>query len=67
MDIVAAKEAKQRMESVIQEKVAAAVAEFYESTGMTPERISIEMVETTTISDAVRRYSVGNVSSDVAL
>ncbi len=52
---------KERLDKAAREAVRA----FYEQTGVTPSGIQIQMVNVTTMGDAIRKYAVGEVLIDL--
>lgn len=60
------RKARDEMENAIQFATVAAVKEFRLKTGMTPQGISIDMIEVTSIGQE-KQYIVGNVAANVCL
>jgi hypothetical protein len=56
-----ADESLQRMQSHIRKEIRNAVTQFESETGLTPQRIVVEMTEVTSASDHKRRFLVSDV------
>ncbi len=55
------------LKRAIQTAVSEAVCRFQSHTGLTPSAIAIDMLDVTTISDAVKRHVIGEVKVEIGL
>jgi hypothetical protein len=67
MDIERARVAKQEMEEFIRQATLHAVMVFRDKTGLSPQSMSIELIDVTAPNDRNRRLTVGEVRADVSL
>ena len=65
MDIKDLKKERSKLERELAGKIAVAVKAFRERTGISIERIDVDMLEVTEIGDAQEEYIVGGVSCKI--
>lgn len=54
-----------KLKAALEAAARAAVADFRAETGLTPSGLDVRMMETTCAGDAVRQYTVGEVTVDL--
>ncbi len=67
MNIIEFRERKKRLDRELQTRITKLVRDFAEETGVTPSKIEVELIETSTIIDPRPMFDVGRVKTEVII